>query len=68
MKFSMEGFPPVPLPSKMNNIFPMIISNKVCVIRDILKSNKIARESRHFEGNKPICYSVQLDFWLYIQA
>ena len=28
----------------------IIVSNKLCVICDILKSNKIARDSGHFEG------------------
>ena len=52
MEFFIDGYPPVPLPwKKINLLFP----NKVRVIRNILKSNKIARDSRHFEG-KSIFY------------
>ena len=32
------------------NFFPISFSNKAPVIRDILKSNQIARDSQHFEG------------------
>ena len=40
MEFPMEG---------KSNFPPIFFSNKVCVIRDILKSNKITRDSRHSE-------------------
>ena len=32
------------------HIFSLFFSNKVPVIRNILNSNQIARDSRHFEG------------------
>ena len=43
MEFSMDGYPPppVPLPWKMINFPPNFFSNKVCVIPNILKSNKL---------------------------
>ena len=47
----------VPLPRKIK-IFPPIISNKVRVINDSLKSNKRACNSQHFEGKSRIVMSV----------
>ena len=49
--FFMEGYPirpPLHTPSveKINKI-PDNYSNKVCVIRNLQKSNKIARDSQH---------------------
>ena len=38
------------MPSAENNYFPpSFFSNKVCVIRDIMKSKKNAGDSQHFE-------------------
>ena len=45
----MEFFP-VPLPWKIMNFSHIFFSNKLRVIFDILKSNQITRDSRHFAG------------------
>ena len=58
MQFSMEDYPPpAPLPWKIIIFFPIFFSNKVCVLRNILKSNKIAHDSRPFEGKSRLCMS-----------
>ena len=41
MEFSMAALP-APLPWKIIDFFTIIVSNKVCMIRKILKSNNIA--------------------------
>ena len=50
MEFSLGGVTPPP-PSKENNyFFPHNFLDKVCLIHNIMKNYKIARDSRHFEG------------------
>ena len=45
MEYSMEGYPPVPIPWKIINSFHIILLNKVRMNHDILKSNKIGHDS-----------------------
>ena len=71
IEFSMEGLTPPPHPHKpllwkiIN--FPLtIFSNKVRVIRDILQSNKSARDLQCFEGkSRFVMYGGDFDFFMF---
>ena len=53
----MGGSPPVLIQWKIMN-FSSLSSDKVCVIRDIFKSNNIVSYSRHFEGESRVVIST----------